>query len=216
MILRDTMYLMSRSADMQEKRVFFKIQSIGSRNIEVFQNAFPQTPWIFVYRDPVQVMMSQLKQGVKYANCVRMRVRPNRIIENLVADKGLVAKELTDDEYCAAHLATITESAVDAMQRSPHLGTPVNYNQLPDILFTDILPKKFGVALSETEIDNIKKISGVYSKGTGGRQGEFKDDSETKEHLATDEVRVATRLFLDESYKTLEAGGIKKKGTESQ
>lgn len=210
-VLADVMYLMSRSDDPLEKRVFFKIQSIGARNIEVFQNAFPQTPWVFVYRDPVQVMMSQLKMGARNANCVRMRVRPNAHITKLAETKGLTTKELSDEQYCAAHLATITESAVTSMQREPHLGTPVNYVNLPHVLYDLVLPQKFGVELSEEEIANIKKISGVYSKGTGGRQGEYKDDTEEKEHLATKEVREAAQLFLEESYKVLEGGGVIKK-----
>ena len=213
-ILADTIYLMSRSNDPQEKRVFFKIQSVGALNIEVFQNAFPRTPWIFVYRDPVQVMMSQLKMGAKYANCVRGRGRPNQLVTELAHAKDLRVRELTDEQFCAAHLGTITESAVDAMQRQPHLGTPVNYVQLPDILYKDILPNKFGVKLSQEEIDNIVQISGVYSKGTGGRSGEFKSDSEAKEHSATTEVKEAAHLFMDESYAILEGGGIKKKAEE--
>lgn len=207
-ILSDTMYLMARSNDAREKRVYFKIQSIGSRNIEVFQNAYPRTPWIFVYRDPVQVMMSQLKMGAKYANCVRPRNQKNSIVSELVHRKDRTVKDLSDEEYCAAHLATITESAVEAMQREPHLGTPVNYAKLPEILYKDILPNKFGVALTQEEIDNIIKISAVYSKGTGSRKGEFKDDSEAKEQLASEEVREAASLFLDESYAILEQGGI--------
>lgn len=54
-VLKDAIYMMSRTNDPQEQRVFFKIQSIGSRHIEVFRRAFPTTPWIYVYRDPVQV-----------------------------------------------------------------------------------------------------------------------------------------------------------------
>ena len=32
--------------------MFFKVSSIGSKNIDVMQRAFPTVPWIFVYRDP--------------------------------------------------------------------------------------------------------------------------------------------------------------------
>ena len=60
-ILRDTVYLMSRTDDHQEERVFFKFQSITSKAIPLFQMAFPDVPWMYVYRDPVQVMMSHVK-----------------------------------------------------------------------------------------------------------------------------------------------------------
>ncbi|KAI2499604.1 sulfotransferase family [Fragilaria crotonensis] len=207
-ILADTVYLMSRTTDPVESRVFFKIQSIGTRNIEVFQHAFPSTPWIFVYRDPVQVMMSQLAMGPRSANCVRPRKFKSDVAADLAHEKGKRIVDLSDEEYCALHLATITEAAVAAMQREPHLGTPVNYVNLPDILYKDIIPNKFGVELSQEEIDNIIRVSSVYSKGTGNRKGEFKDDSKRKEKLATAEVRAASHLFLDESYATLEGGGL--------
>ena len=60
-ILRDTIYLMSRTDDHKEERVFFKFQSITSKAIPTFQMAFPNVPWMYVYRDPVQVMMSHVK-----------------------------------------------------------------------------------------------------------------------------------------------------------
>ena len=103
--------------------------------------------------------------------------------------------------------ATLTESAVNAMQRKPHLGTPVNYSSLPDILYKDILPNKWKIPITQTEIDNIIKVSGVYSKGTGDRHKEFTSDSETKEKEASVEIRDAAAEFLSASYKVLEAGG---------
>jgi hypothetical protein len=61
-VLRDVIYLMSRTDDQREERVFFKFQSITSKKISTFQMAFPHVPWMYVYRDPVQVMMSHVKE----------------------------------------------------------------------------------------------------------------------------------------------------------
>jgi hypothetical protein len=103
-VLKDVMYAMGRTNDPNEERVFFKIQSIGTRTLKVFQHAFPNVPFMFVYREPVQVMMSQLKQGTKNANCVRPRMRPPPSVVDVCAKKGLAVGELSDEEYCAAHL----------------------------------------------------------------------------------------------------------------
>lgn len=56
-VLKDVIYLMGRSNDPKETHVFFKIQSIGATRMKVFLEAFPDTPFMFVYRDPVQVMV---------------------------------------------------------------------------------------------------------------------------------------------------------------
>ena len=60
-LLKDTVYLMSRTDDQKEERVFFKFQSATSTRISIFQAAFPEVPWMYIYRDPVQVMMSHVK-----------------------------------------------------------------------------------------------------------------------------------------------------------
>ena len=107
-ILQQVVYAMSRTNDLREERVFFKIQSVGTRNIEVFQLAFPKVPFLFVYRDPVQVLMSQLSGvpgGTKNANCVRPRARPPASVVDLCQRKGIKKiSDLSNEEYCAAHL----------------------------------------------------------------------------------------------------------------
>lgn len=48
--IKDVVFLMGRTNDKNEEFMFFKIQSIGTLNIHKFRNAFPDIPWIFVYR----------------------------------------------------------------------------------------------------------------------------------------------------------------------
>jgi hypothetical protein len=203
-LLQDTLYLMGRTHDLNEERVFFKIQSVGTRAISVFQQAYPQVPWMFVYRDPVQVLMSQLAQGSKNANCVRGRQQPANAITELVAREGFRVQSLSNVEYCAAHLASLTESAVAALERAPDMGVAVNYADLPHILYEDILPNKWNVPVSQEEQENIIQISGVYSKGRGNRAREWHEDSQQKEEHASPEIHKAADLFLSKSYKLLQ------------
>ena len=86
------------------------------------------------------------------------------------------------------------------------MAIPVEYQQLPDILWEKIMPRIFGRELEDFEINNMKEISGVYSKGTNrGKQGEFVSDSEQKEKRASEEVRQAAKKFLTESFDQLAA-----------
>lgn len=80
----------------------------------------------------------------------------------------------------------------------------VNYKDLPDILYQQVLPNHFNIAVSEEEKDNILKISGVYSKGRGNRAGEWHEDSERKEERASPEIHKAADLFLQRSYELLQ------------
>jgi len=120
-ILSDTLYLMGRTNDLHEELVFFKIQSVGTRSLQVFQQAFPNTPWMFVYRDPVQVLMSQLAQGSKNANCVRGRQQPAKSISDIATKAGFNVRHLSNEEYCAAHLVSSICLAVVGMLFSSYL-----------------------------------------------------------------------------------------------
>ena len=84
------------------------------------------------------------------------------------------------------------------------MGIPINYVDLPHILWEKILVQ-IGVNVSAGEIEKMKEISTQYSKGGDGRKAEFHQDSERKEKLASDEVREASTLFLQESYDALQA-----------
>jgi hypothetical protein len=204
MVLRDSMYLMSRSNDPREERVFFKMQSITTQNIAVFQKAYPEVPWMFVYRSPVEVMMSHFKDGIHHANCVRGQQSPPKVVREIAARRGYASAEsMQAEDYCAAHLASITESAVTALKASNN-GIPINYATLPDILYEEVLPN-IGIPVGPEEIDRIKAVSGKYSKGRGQRAGEFKGDSEQKKDAASPVVKQASATFLQESFDILEA-----------
>jgi len=210
-LLRDVMHMMGRTDDPNERNLFFKIQSVGTRFIDVFTEAFPHTPYMFVYRDPVQVMMSHLDHAhMEQSNCVRPRKDPPKIVVDLVERHGKSVTELSHEEYCAAHLASICDSALGEMKRpgdggsdGNSMGWPVNYQDLPDKLY-EVIPHHFGVPLGETERDRIAQISGMYSKGRGNKAHEWKDDSERKEERATDAIRGACKIFLDETFAELE------------
>lgn len=47
--------LMSRPVDPRQQRVFFKLQS--SENIDTMSLAFPEVPWIFLFREPIEVSL---------------------------------------------------------------------------------------------------------------------------------------------------------------
>lgn len=206
-VLQDVVYLMSRTDNLQEERVFFKIQSAGSRNLPVFTKAFPNTPYLFVYREPVQVMMSHLKQGIRHANCVRDRKSPPVSVQDVVSKytPHLHAARLEPEHYCAAHLASITETIVQHLTIA--MGQTVNYADLTPTLYQSVLPRWLHVLqLSQAQLQRLTAVASVYSKNRGGNrvQGEFQSDSAQKEETASAVVRSAANLYLFPSYVKLE------------
>ena len=120
-LLRDVVYLMGRTGDPNERKLFFKMQSMGSKYVAVVTEAFPDVPWIFVYRDPIQIMMSQLKRRISNANCVRhwnRSVAPKGAYDFL-ASIGREAGDLSPVERCALHLVRTACALVPCIFESP-------------------------------------------------------------------------------------------------
>ena len=105
-LIQDVLYLMGRTNQVQEERLFFKIQSIGTKSIDIMRQAFPSVPWVFIYRDPVQVMMSQVAQGVERANCVRQMKDLDPKSKGLIKENGKSLNSLEPEERCALHLVS--------------------------------------------------------------------------------------------------------------
>jgi hypothetical protein len=61
--LRAIVHAMANSA--QHKRLFFKFQSVQSEVIDLYLEAFPSVPWVYVYRRPEEILASQFRQGPK-------------------------------------------------------------------------------------------------------------------------------------------------------
>jgi phosphoribosylcarboxyaminoimidazole (NCAIR) mutase len=211
-IFRDTIYIMSRTGDSREKRAFFKIQSVGSKHISVFQRAFPDTPWIYVYREGVEVMMSHLSQGTSRALCVSSRRNPGRMVEDLAQRHRVAVKSLSDVEYCALHLSALTESAAESLDE---YAIPVNYRDLPGVLYEKILPA-VGVPIGDAEIHRIEHAAQTYAKGSHGRYKDFKEDTEKKESTASKEVKEAAARFLAQAFDELEVVAAQRKAKDYQ
>jgi hypothetical protein len=213
-ILSDVVYMMSRSNDPKERRVFFKFQSITTTALQIFQMAFPTTPWMFVYRDPVHVMQSQLRNGVAMANCVRSKFRPPARALEILDKHEATVKSVSSEAYCAVHLASITESAVDAWNDK---AIPINYGALPGALY-DVVQHDFDLdfdarssSLSWSDaLARMEATSKLYSKGKNKVPQVFEGDSQQKEEQASDEVKRAAAEYLSESYGALEAASAQR------
>jgi len=209
-LLQDVIYMMSRSANESESHVFFKIQSIGSYTIPVFADVFPHTPWIFVYRDPLEVLSSHLKKNddTKMAACLRGLRHPARQVRELVKTHGKELSSLTNVQFCAAHLASLCEAAVLGLELPSSKGLAVNYASLPSAMWESVLPEHFGITMLEdstTVVERMQALSQVYSKGFRGKQNkEWAQDSDEKQERASSSMRVAADEFMQPYYKRLE------------
>ena len=205
-LLKDIIYMMGRSDDPDEENLFFKFQSVTTRTMETFRAAFPTTPWIFLYREPIEVLMSQLDVPRKgQANCVRSK-NSSPMIKAAVDASGYEFEDMIAEEFCAVHLASLCDSALRNLEDANGLGMAVNYH--PDLVhdFLDtIFPKHFHAPVDAAGRERVLKISGTYSKNRGQRaEGDFKPDGAEKEKKASEEIKEAATEFLQPSFDKLQ------------
>jgi hypothetical protein len=208
-LVQDVVYSMSRTTDPRESRVFFKIQSAGTRHLAVWQAAFSTVPWLFVFREPVQILMSHFRAGresVRRANCARTFRQPPALVTQRLQQEGRhtwrsQTHESFFESYCAASLSTFTETVLTNLNEH---AFPVAYSDLPDILWTTLLPHVWGISLDEAALQRLQATGQEYSKGRGAAAGQvFQGDSQAKEAQAWPAVQEAAATFLQESFTQL-------------
>jgi len=230
-VLRQLFALMGASP--VHERLFFKFQSITVPNIAILSAAFPETPWIFVYRDPVQVMMSHFKHGVggHGAPCLREHKRPRaataRILDPTDASK---ASSASAERYCAAHLAMLCEHALENDKAAGAKALMVNYDSLPGSLVHYVVPHHFGLA--DAYDDDMRRrmldVANVYSKrrktlpadaasGDAGQKSSsskplWGGDSEEKENAASPKVKKAAEELMRPRFEKLLRATTEKTG----
>jgi hypothetical protein len=163
--------------DGAERHFFVKLDSWHALALPLFRRAFPTVPWIFLYRDPVEVLVSQIRQ------------RGIHTVHGLTGDAvfGFPASHATQppETYCAEVLARICDAVL--REYAPGAALLVNYRQLPAALWSDVLPH-FGLSCSDGDRAAMADAARYDAKH---RELPFVDDSAAKQALATNKIRSA-------------------------
>ena len=237
-LLQDVFYMMGRTPNNAKSKsqttttttttthIFYKFQNIF--DMDVFTRAMPDIPWIYSYRDSVEVLMSHFKKYrskddaviidpwlVGRPMCLRDFNDPYQhpILWELAAIQNATPNNVTEEEYCALFLAGLGTQPMRVHENNTQRLAPhwfVNYRELPSRIWRDILPAMIGRSLTNEEVQRMKDIAHSYSK-TGQKQvqepmteTEWKDDSDRKRQTAPEVIRKAAAKFLDQQYVKME------------
>jgi hypothetical protein len=177
--LRALAHAWSRGAD----RLFIKLDSWHTRALPLLRRAFPQVPWIFLHRDPVEVLVSH------------RRARGYHTVPGLLPLNwfGLEPEDasLPEAEYIARVLERICEPAIAHAEDG---GLLLDYAELPQAFFTRILPH-FGLtpnpeeqaAMEAAAMRNSKAPETGFQPDGDAKQREAQPD----QHAAAARVRSA-------------------------
>lgn len=175
----------------REANFFIKFDSWSVVEFGLIKRAFPDVPWIFLYREPVEIIVSQMRQRGAY-------MIPG-VVKGILPDLSFEeAIRLPAEEYCARMLAAICRAVREPLKNGS--GLAVNYMQLPGVMKTEIL-EHFRVGFTESELEKMFAATRVHSKNPSLN---FTSDSESKKKEASAAAIAAAEKFADPFYEEFE------------
>lgn len=174
-----------------ERRLVLKCSSWNIRRRAVLAAAFPDTPWIWVQRDPVPALVSLLAEPPGW---LRLQAAPRRAARLFGLDPAAVPT-MTRAEFAARALgAMLSAAAADAARR-----LTIDYADLPAAVWTGVAPH-LQLEVDSAAVDGMIAESRFYAKSPEPRV--FGGDAVERRPI-TEAVRQAARCFAEPGYRAL-------------
>lgn len=194
-LIRNLISLLGRHRLEEQTSYFVRFRSWNIAFVEAIQHAFPETPSLFMYRDPVKVMASILN-------------KPTTGLPRL-NDCGAAAfitgysqKELSQMDalqYFTRFYKQYMHVSLTKMQNTHYL----NYHHLNKTNLDKIVRNVYNYSPSKADLSLMQSQFDTYSKDDSGTV-RFTSDSKEKQKLVTPEMRQAAEEHLMGMYQKLE------------
>ncbi len=189
-ILRAIVVALGRNRSGDARRYVIKLDAWHMMALPLFRAAFPGTPWVFMYREPVEVMVSQHRQiGVM---AIPGEVPPTTFgLEGKGVDSTLA--------YAADVLGRICQAAVEGIAGGG--GILINYDEMPGAV-PDRMLAHFDIAIDATDRAAMQAATRFDVKTN---EQPFTPDSAKKRADATPEMLAMVEQYMAAPYAALEA-----------
>ena len=175
------------SSDSRENAVVIKFDCWDIGHAERIAALFPETPRIFVVRDPLEVLVSQMSQPGSWT-----------LPGVLPADIPGINEAGSRQEVCARAIGHFLRTG--AWLAARRLVEPVDYRTLPGELFTRIVPL-FGLPLGE---DVLARAAAVCRLNAKNPYVTFTPDSQTKIDSVTPGLRAMAERFIAPAWREMQ------------
>jgi hypothetical protein len=174
-----------------DQQLVLKCTSWNIRRRAILAAALPQTPWVWVQRDPVRVLASLLANPPGW---LRLQTTPQHAARRFGLDPAMVSAS-TRPEFAARVLGAMLEAAAaDSAWR-----LCIDHAELPAAVWQRVAPH-FGLETDATAIDRMTAESRFYAKDPRPRV--FTGDSPERRPV-TDAMREAGARFAEPGYRAL-------------
>lgn len=177
-----------------ERHLFLKFSCCSSSQIERIRRIWPSVPWVFLYRDPVETIVSNMQNLPTW-----LQDEDHRVLASITGTAPDDIAGMTKEELCARSIGSFFSVAHRVANDRALL---LNYNQLNLAEIANVL-EFFGVKPAATEMNNIARQTQKYSKVASGERA-FVADAEAKQLAATELVREMAAAWANSSYQLLE------------
>jgi hypothetical protein len=178
-------------------KTFFalKFDAWAALEIDRIMQEFPETPWVFVYRDPTEILVSH--SGHRGFHMIPGALPPHRL--GLDGDRESVIR-LPLPVYGSRVLARIAEAAHAALTRPGNRGLAVGYQDLPDAAFD--IAAHFGIPVGHLQRQMMLAAAARDAKNP---VLDFVPDTNRKQDAASASLRVAVEVEARPWYDRLRA-----------
>jgi hypothetical protein len=186
--LRWTINALGQPRAGDERNLFVKFDCWNIAQLPLVRRAFPDVPWVFVYRDPLEVFLSHLHIPARWT-----------FPEQLAPEELDLDPRMPHDEYCAHALARICELACEHLTATG--GRPMHYREVVRLAAAGC-EGLFGVTYSDCERLAIAGVAAEDSKNPGQP---FLASSDARRAQATAHTRELCAAIIEPVYRKLES-----------
>jgi hypothetical protein len=170
----------------EERRLVIKLDAWNIGELALLRECFPDTPWLFVYRDPLEIAVSHLRRP-------GMHMVP-----------GLIGASVLDDalpfggreDFVARRLGRLLQAGLEHCRAGG--GVAVNYSELPEAMA--------GRLAAFFQLDAAQRRHAFAAVGRHAKQPAqaFAGDSEDKRREASPLLFERVRYWAQTPYQSLE------------
>ena len=172
-----------------QRAYVLKLDAWNTCGLGLLRHAFPDVPWVFLFREPVQVLASHFRQ--RGAHMV-----PGALDPALFGLDWDAIARIPPEEYCARVLASMYRAA---LEHRDDRALYVDYGELPEAVFERILDA-FGLDCGRAELASMRELAELDAKNP---QLPFSPDNEEKEREASPALRDAADRWVRPVYEEL-------------
>lgn len=189
-LLRAMAAMLGRDRFGDRRQFVIKTDSWHALALPLLRAAFPDSPWLYLFRDPTEVMVSQI------------RARGSQTVPGVLAPTIFDIRDplaMPETDYVAQVLARVNQAAIDHADMGG--GVYVPYGDLPGAVEGRVLPH-FMIDADERTLQSMRDKAQWDAKAPNFA---FAADGDDKRANASDGVRRAVARYLQKPHEALMA-----------